>query len=814
MRAEARRRAPHRLGTCVRSEQSPPGHGIVGTAPRTAGRASIAHGADVNLDRTEARPLADLSASHGDAALMPSLLEAVADAVIAVDADYRVVYFGPGAERLYRVPRGRALGRALIELYRYEWLDAAEEARALAALDADGVWRGENVHVLPDGTRLYVESVVTALRTPDGRRSGLLAVMRDRTAQRAAEERVRRHQRTLEQLLDALPVMICRYDPDLSRVVFNRCFEQQLGWTAADAQAGDIMALCYTDAEVRAATAAFMAQPGSGWREIPTRAKDGGTRRVMWSNVQLASELQVGVGVDVTALEEAKARAVDVERRLNALADSLPQIVWSTTADGETDYVNDRWYEYTGLSREHAFGEGWVGAMHPDERAEALAMWRDANAAGRPFEKQQRLRGHDGVYRWFLSRAQPVRGADGRVVAWFGSCTDIEDVKRAEQTLRDEDRRKDEFIAVLAHELRNPLAPIRHAVHVLGAAASGSGERELGRQVIERQVATMARLLDDLLDLSRITRGRLELRRERVALATVIERAVETSRPLVDARRHALHVHPVPDAWLRADPVRLCQAIANLLNNAAKFTPPGGRIDVACTVAAGAVTIEVRDTGSGLAPDLLGRVFEMFVQAPDGAARASGAESGLGIGLSLVRGLAELHGGRVAVRSDGPGRGATFVVELPLDAADAGPADAAPATPTAVAAPATARRVLVADDNRDAAATLAMLLEMEGHDVRVANDGLEALAAFEAFRPEYALLDIGMPRLDGYALAREVRARAPEPRPVLVAITGWGQAHDRARAFDAGYDLHLTKPVDPATILERLRAPAEAPPGG
>jgi PAS domain S-box-containing protein len=767
----------------------------------------------LTLQEPDTGPLVDLSASHGDATLLPSLLEAVADAVIAVDADYKVVYFGPGAERLYRIPRARALGRVLTELYRYDWLDAAEEGRALDALGTLGVWRGENVHILHDGTRLLVESVVTALRGVDGRRSGLLAVLRDRTAQRAAEDRVRRQQQTFERLFDALPVMVCRYDPELSRVVINRHFEDRLGWTEADARDGDIMTLCYPDAGIRAATVAFMARPGSGWREIPTRAKDGRTLRVMWSNVQLSPELQVGVGLDVTALEEAKARAVDVERRLNALADAVPQIVWSTTADGVTDYVNDRWYDYTGLPRERAFGEGWAEATHPEERAAVLATWHAANATGRAFEKQQRLRGRDGSYRWFLSRAQPVHGADGRVVAWFGSCTDIEEVKRAEQSLREEDRRKDEFIAVLAHELRNPLAPIRHAVHLLGAPAAGAAERERGRQVIERQVGTMARLLDDLLDLSRITRGRLELKRERVALRTVVEHAVETSRPLIDARRHALQVHAVPDAWLDADPVRLCQVVANLLNNAAKFTPPGGRIDVECSTAAGTATIAVRDSGAGLAPEMLDRAFDTFVHAP-GAATAAAGEGGLGIGLSLVRGLVELHGGHVAARSDGPGRGATFLVELPLDATAAATPPPAP-RPAAPSTPSAGRRVLVADDNRDAAATLALLLELEGHEVRVAHDGREALDAFEAFGPEVALLDIGMPGLDGYAVAREVRARAPQPRPLLVAITGWGQAHDRARAADAGYDLHLTKPVDPETILARLRtAEAPSPPPG
>jgi two-component system CheB/CheR fusion protein len=500
----------------------------------------------------------------------------------------------------------------------------------------------------------------------------------------------------------------------------------------------------------------------------------------------------------------------DAAERLRAFADSMPQLAWVAGADGRNEFTNRRWAEYTGAA--HLGPErSWLGHVHPDDLGRVLDAWRAASASGQSYEVEYRLRRHDGAWRWFLARGIPQRDAGGAVTHWFGTSTDVDEAKRLEQALRanehglrEADRRKDEFLATLAHELRNPLAPIRSAAKILGSPRLGERELAWSRDVIARQVQHMARLLDDLLDISRITRGRLELRRGRVGLAGIVDAAVETARPLLDARRHTLHVAlPDPPPDLDADPVRLAQVLANLLTNAAKYTDPGGRIELHAQVAGGAVQVAVRDDGIGLAPEQIGRVFDMFSQVTTALDRSEG---GLGIGLALVRGLVELHGGRVEARSDGPGRGSEFLVVLPLPAVREDPPRPAE-NPLPVAAE-RLRRVLVADDNRDAAESLRLLLGLAGHEVRVAHDGPTALEIAAEFRPDTVLLDIGMPGLNGYEVATRLRALEWGGAPVLVAITGWGQEQDRRLALEAGFDHHLTKPIDPDRIEALLAGDA------
>jgi CheY-like chemotaxis protein/two-component sensor histidine kinase len=374
-----------------------------------------------------------------------------------------------------------------------------------------------------------------------------------------------------------------------------------------------------------------------------------------------------------------------------------------------------------------------------------------------------------------------------------GSSPDITELIEASDALREADRRKDEFLATLAHELRNPLAPIRQAARLARSQQATDAQRRWSQDVIERQVQHMALLLDDLLDVSRITRGKLELKRQRVQLASVVETALETARPLLDERRQRVTTDlPATPVWLDADPLRLAQILANLLTNAAKYSEPGGRVDLRASTDAGRLSISVSDTGIGIEPELLPRVFEMFSQVKSSIDRAEG---GLGIGLALVKGLVELHEGTVEARSEGLGKGAEFVVTLPLPGHGQQPA-AQNGDSTRNETPPRAARILVADDNRDAAASLATLLQLDGHEITVANDGRHALAAAESFRPHIALLDIGMPKLNGYEVARHVRAEAWGKSVVLVAVTGWGQSEDKRRAFEAGFDHHFTKPLD------------------
>jgi PAS domain S-box-containing protein len=395
---------------------------------------------------------------------------------------------------------------------------------------------------------------------------------------------------------------------------------------------------------------------------------------------------------------------------------------------------------------------------------------------------------------WVFTNAAPGKFKDGRRFL-VGMAMDVTD-------RRDADRRKDEFLATLAHELRNPLAPISNAIEVMGYQGPLDPQAQWAHAVLQRQVQQMTRLVDDLLDVSRISRGKVELCKQRVELAILVSRAVETTRPLIQERRHELSLAlPTEPVWLEVDPTRLEQVLANLINNAAKYTEVGGSIRLSAARESGAVVIRVRDSGIGIAPDKLQHVFDMFVQVDDGKNRAMG---GLGIGLSLVRGLVELHGGTVAAASEGAAKGSEFTVQLPLPPARM--ADQRLERPETVSSPAVVPpcRLLVVDDNVDAAETLAHLLRLQGHDVHVAHDGLAALEQAPVVRPQVAILDIGMPKMDGYEVARRLRGLAGLETLRLVALTGWGNEEDRRRARDAGFDRHLVKPVELSALREVL----------
>jgi signal transduction histidine kinase len=418
-----------------------------------------------------------------------------------------------------------------------------------------------------------------------------------------------------------------------------------------------------------------------------------------------------------------------------------------------------------------------------------------------------RLRSKDGTWLWMEGTgtnclADP--GIRGVVVNYH----DITQSKQQALELAEANRRKDEFLAMLAHELRNPLAPIRNALHILKQSHAG-GPVEPLRAMMERQVQHLARLVDDLLDVSRITRGKIELRKQVVSLAAVVSRAVEASRSLIEGRRLELEVAlPAEPLRLEADPTRLEQVVANLLHNAGKYTEPGGHIRLTAALApsseGGEVVLRVQDSGIGIPAEMLPHIFDLFVQVDHRHARSQG---GLGIGLTLVRRLVELHGGTVEAFSAGLGRGSEFVVRLPALSEKreregrAGREDAGDAAPTP------GRRILVVDDNVDAAESLALLLRLQGHDVAVAADGPTALEKARAERPEVIFLDLGMPGMDGYEVARRLR-QLPDVGPVrLVALTGWGQEEDRRRTRQAGFDHHVVKPVEPDALHQLLSQP-------
>lgn len=404
---------------------------------------------------------------------------------------------------------------------------------------------------------------------------------------------------------------------------------------------------------------------------------------------------------------------------------------------------------------------------------------------------------------------QPVRDADGAVAGIFAQGHDVTEQVSATLALEEANRRKDEFLATLAHELRNPLAPIRQAA-LVARASPEPPRQQWALDVIQRQVGHMALLLDDLLDVSRISRGKLELRMARVDLRSVVDAAVETAWPLLEAKKHRLDTHLPPQAVeLQADAVRLAQVLSNLLSNAAKYTDAGGTIALEAHENEGQLVMRVRDNGIGLSPEHLEEIFAIFSQVHATHDRAQG---GLGIGLALSRALVQLHGGSLEAASAGPGRGSEFTVRLPL------PQGAEPWKDHDVPAPPVPRggrrRVLVADDNADALNTMATLLELEGHEVHAAGDGEEALARAAAVRPDVAILDIGMPRLSGHEVATRIRGEAWGARMVLIALTGWGQAHDQAKARESGFDHHCTKPVDIVQLLALVEgAPATSAAG-
>ncbi|CAB3696018.1 Sensor histidine kinase RcsC [Paraburkholderia sediminicola] len=508
-----------------------------------------------------------------------------------------------------------------------------------------------------------------------------------------------------------------------------------------------------------------------------------------------------GLGIDVTERKEAQT----VLLRQAAIFEHLSDAIVITDLRGNITDFNVGGERMLGYRMREILGKP-ISMFHPPE--DALRIRREAFAglaADGTWRSELTFVRRDGSRGVCETVVKPLANARGDTYGAVSVSRDITGRRRAEQQLQrlnlelsKADRRKDEFLATLAHELRNPLAPMRNVLEILRLKEFADPQLSWSRDVFDRQLQHMTHLVDDLLEVSRITQGKLELRKQRLELARAMQSAMEAAQPTVQASAHHLSMTlPREPLYLDADPTRLSQMILNLLNNAAKYTPPGGSISLAAEREGDEAVIVVRDSGIGIPREHLDSVFEMFSQLAPALDRSQG---GLGIGLALVRGLAELHGGTVAAFSSGPGSGSEFVIRLPLSKATPQQSENAPAEMPRTAG----LRVVIVDDNADAADSLAMVLELEGHEVRTAGDGIAGLELIGEFAPQAVILDIGLPRLNGYELARRIRHEHHDAGILLIAVTGWGQQQDKQTAEEAGFDHHFTKPVDPRELQRVL----------
>ncbi len=662
----------------------------------------------------------------------------------------------------------------------------------------------------------------------------LSGILVDITDARKAEEALRQSEERFRLAAEAVNGIICDYDLKTGIAVRTRGLFEILGYRPEEVPStGEWWRQQIHREDLPAADAALAAAMASGEERVVAayrlRHRDGRWLRVVDRSVLVRDADRrvvrlVSCTINVTERKLIVEALAEREALYRTLTDAMPQIVYTTWPDGRSDYANRRWSDFTGTRLDQTQGLEWESCVHPEDLARVREIWSRSLQTGSPFEVELRYRRADGVYRWHLSRALPVRDEHGRLIKWVGTATDVDDFKRGEEAAQGNRPAQDEFLATLAHELRNPLAPVRNTLQLLRQACGAAPAVQQPLEMMVRQVNQMVRLLDDLLDVSRITRGKIQVRKERVDLAAVVKLAIETSQPQIDAAGHVLTLTmPSEPLILEADPTRLAQVLANLLNNAARYTDPGGRILVVVERAGGEVVVRVRDTGIGIPERMLKRVFEMFTQVDRSLERSQG---GLGIGLTLVQRLVQKHGGSVEARSPGPGQGSEFVVRLPLLYSGYGRDDMGdkpgflspfPPLPSPLSAQESppllncgcgetagaGRRILLADDNRDAAESLAMLLQVSGHETCVAFDGQEALDKAQSWRPDVALLDIGMPKLTGHEVARRLRAQPEFHDLILVALTGWGQEDDRRRSREAGFDHHLVKPCD-LGLLHRL----------
>jgi hypothetical protein len=765
----------------------------------------------------ERAPTQPTTAQSGDDDMFRRLVDSVTDyAIFMLTPDGHIASWNPGAERLKGYRADEAIGQHFSIFYPQEAIDRGWPAEELKRASADGRIEDLGWRLRKDGSRFWANVVISAIRDDAGTLLGFSKVTRDLTERKAHEERLaqserklRESERTLRLLVDGVQdYAIFRLDPDGIVSSWNKGAQRIKGY-APDEIIGkhfsvfyppEVAARGWPEQELTYATERGHFED-EGWRV----RKDG---TLFWANVVITAIRDddgtlLGfskVTRDLTERRGHEQALRESEENLRLVVDGVrDHAMFLVAPDGSIRTWNTGAERLLGFKPEAVVGQP-LSILYLDEdkaSGRPQAELRSARHAGF-YESEGWRRKLGGERIWSHSALTALVDHDGRVRAYVQIIRDLADRMRV-QALEDEGKRIQHFIAMLSHELRNPIAPI---VNVAAILKRKYRDQEVAwcADLIERQASQLSRLVNDLLDLSRITAGKIQLQPQVLELNTLVRVACDMALPQVEAAGHALTVRPAPQSvFVRADATRLTQVISNLLSNAVKYTPSGGRIEVAVERDRSFAAIQVTDTGIGMTDALMQRVFDPFVQGDRGPERSGG---GLGIGLSLVKELVELHGGTVAVASAGPDQGTRFTVTLPLSATMPAPVP----TGEAAAMEQCSGRVLVVDDNKDAAASLAELLRLLGLEVVAANDGVSALEALDEQRPDLALLDIGMPGMDGFELARRIHAMPGCDDLPLVALTGYGQDSDRKATAAAGFAAHLVKPVAADALQRALHA--------
>lgn len=850
-----------------------------------------------------------------------------------------VASWNPGAQNFKGYAAEEIIGKNFSCFYTADDQAAGLPARNLRTAASIGTFESEGWRVRNDGSTFWARCIIDPVRDESGQLLGYAKITRDITARKQAYDALRESEQRFRHLVNGVTDYAIYMLTLTGKITnWNAGAQRITGYTEKEA-IGMHFSRFYIEEESAAGMPKKALDIAAGAGKFQSEnwcvRKDGSR---FWAHVAIDPVHDddgkligfANITRDITEkrktaeMEEQAQSAIvqaqalrESEKRLQQLANTMPQLAWMAHPDGMIHWYNDRWYEYTGATPADMEGWGWQTVHHPDVLPSVMALWKESLVIGKPFQMTFPLRGANGSFRPFFTLVSPLRDESGEIIQWFGTNTDVSPLQEAERALRqseerlqqgllaarmmvwdwdlrtnqvklssnaatlfgrtwedpaegwktvhpedvpkltdavnraiearseyqmlvrmirpdngdmlwmdvrgsvvcDEageprairgicldvtertraaeelraaDRRKDEFLAMLAHELRNPLAPISTAAELLKIPAIAPELTRQTSEIIARQVQHMTRLVDDLLDVSKVTRGLVTLEKEAVDLKTIVNSAIEQVRPLIESRRHDLTVRATaPHAFVEGDRIRLVQVVANLLNNAAKYTPEGGKIALAIEVEETAVKLSVRDNGMGIAPGLLARVFDLFAQGERTPDRSQG---GLGLGLALVKNLVGLHGGTVMACSDGQDRGSIFTITLPLMAA---PLSRLLPSSEAEAAQATRPlRIMIVDDNADAAETLGALLHAAGHQVSVKYDAKTALEEIGDLLPQVFILDIGLPDMDGYELARRLRSSPETENAVKIALTGYGQLHDRSLSKAAGFNHHMVKPVD------------------